>query len=71
MQKSHKIDLTKLLGFAAVSEEVSGRVDFKNAAVDAKLGAKVGTEACTDADMASEFPADTPKPVGQRGLQPR
>jgi hypothetical protein len=69
MQKSHKIDLTKLLGFAAVSEEVSGRVDFKNAAVDAKLGAKVGAEAW--ADMASECPADAPKPVGQRGLQPR
>ncbi len=49
-----KIDYTKLLGFAAVSDELSDGVDFQNDTVSATLGAKVGTEA-----MAIVFtPAD-------------
>jgi hypothetical protein len=40
-----KIDYAKLLGFAAVSDELSEGVDFQNDTVSATLGAKVGTEA--------------------------
>jgi hypothetical protein len=39
-----KIDFAKLLGFSAVAEAVN-TVDFKDQALDARLGAKVGTEA--------------------------
>ena len=71
MEGSRRIDLSKLLGFEAISDEISGNVDFKDAALDAQLGAKVGTEAWIEPDMASEFPAEGPKPAGPRGLQPR
>jgi hypothetical protein len=40
-----KIDFTKLLGFDAVSEQLTDGVDFQNDTVSATLGAKVGTEA--------------------------
>jgi len=39
-----KIDFTKLLGFAAVSDELSDGIDFQDDAFEAKLGAKVGAE---------------------------
>ena len=42
MRKSEKINFAKLLGFDAVSEELSGRVDFQDETIAAKLGAKVG-----------------------------
>lgn len=44
MQSVRKIDLTKLLGFDAVSAEVEGPVDLQDAAIDGRLGAKVGAE---------------------------
>jgi hypothetical protein len=37
-----KIDYAKLLGFAAVSDQVSDGVDFQDETIGAKLGAKVG-----------------------------
>jgi hypothetical protein len=37
-----KIDFTRLLGFAAVSDELSEDVDFQGEIIGAKLGAKVG-----------------------------
>ena len=43
--KVDKIDLTKLLGFEGISEELSGSVDLQDEVVNAKLGAKVGFEA--------------------------
>jgi len=42
MQKTDKIDYAKLLGFDAVSDQISGSVDFQNETIAAKLGAKVG-----------------------------
>ena len=37
-----KIDFTKLLGFDAVSDELSEGIDFQDETMGAKLGAKVG-----------------------------
>jgi hypothetical protein len=37
-----KIDFTKLLGFDAVSDDLSQGVDFQDETIGAKLGAKVG-----------------------------
>jgi hypothetical protein len=39
-----KIDFARLLGFAAVGDEVSTRVDLQADVINAKLGAKVGFE---------------------------
>ena len=44
MNKPDKIDYAKLLGFDAVSDEISGGLDFQNETIGAKLGAKVGNE---------------------------
>jgi hypothetical protein len=38
----NKIDYAKLLGFAAVSDQLSGDVDFQDETISAKLGAKAG-----------------------------
>jgi hypothetical protein len=46
--KTDKIDYAKLLGFDAVSDQLSGGVDFQDETLDSKLGAKVGTEACSE-----------------------
>ena len=37
-----KIDYAKLLGFNAVSQQLSDGVDFQDETIGAKLGAKVG-----------------------------
>jgi hypothetical protein len=37
-----KIDYAKLLGFEAVSDELSNGVDFQDETIGARLGAKVG-----------------------------
>jgi hypothetical protein len=42
MQKPDKIDYAKLLGFDAVSDQLSAGVDFQDETIGAKLGAKVG-----------------------------
>jgi hypothetical protein len=42
MQKLDRIDYAKLLGFASVSDRISGSVDFQDETIGAKLGAKVG-----------------------------
>jgi hypothetical protein len=39
------IDYAKLLGFEAVSDQLSGGVDFQSEIIGAKPGAKVGAEA--------------------------
>jgi hypothetical protein len=44
MKKTDGIDYAKLLGFAAVCDQLSGGVDFQDETIDAKLGAKVGVE---------------------------
>ena len=40
--RTNKIDFAKLLGFDAVSDQISGVVDFQDETIGAKLGAKVG-----------------------------
>jgi hypothetical protein len=42
MKEADKIDFAKLLGFDAVSDQISGSVDFQDETIGAKLGAKVG-----------------------------
>jgi hypothetical protein len=44
MQAPDKIDFSKLLGFDAVSDQISESIDFQDEAIAAKLGAKVGGE---------------------------
>jgi hypothetical protein len=42
MRQSDEINFSKLLGFDALVEELSGGVDFQDETIAAKLGAKVG-----------------------------
>jgi hypothetical protein len=42
MQKTEKLDITKLLGFDTVATESAGRLDFQDETLSDKLGAKVG-----------------------------
>ena len=44
MKEGKKIDFSKLLGFATVSEQASKDLDFQDETIAAKLGAKVGPE---------------------------
>jgi hypothetical protein len=44
MKCRDELDYSKLLGFAAVSEQVAEGIDFQNETVGARLGAKVGNE---------------------------
>ena len=53
MRKTKDIDFARLLGFDMVSNEVSGRVNFQDDAIEAKLGAKVGAESWVACDIAS------------------
>ena len=43
MKRHDDIDFSKLLGFDAVNDQISGSVDFQDETISAKLGAKVGT----------------------------
>jgi hypothetical protein len=43
-----KIDYAKLLGFAAVSDQLSEGVDFQDETISARLGAKVGGPEATE-----------------------
>lgn len=42
MREPKKIDFGRLFGFDSVSNQISGRLDLRDAAFGAKLGAKVG-----------------------------
>jgi hypothetical protein len=42
MKRHDDIDFSKLLGFDAVNDQISGSVDFQDETISAKLGAKVG-----------------------------
>ena len=48
------IEFRKLLGFAALSDEMGDTVDFQADAVGAKLGAKVGVEDRGTCEIAQE-----------------
>ena len=54
MQKLDKVyvNFDKLLGFELVSRELLHELDFKDEALGAKLGAKVGTEQMVALDVA-------------------
>jgi hypothetical protein len=45
------IDYAKLLGFNAVSEQLSEGLDFQDETIAAKLGAKVGAEPIAPAKL--------------------
>jgi hypothetical protein len=60
MRKAAAIDFGKLLGFASVTGTLPGNVDFRDANLGARLGAKVGDKtwaACAfdDAPCSSEM----------------
>ena len=44
MQESKTIDFGKLFGFAAVCDDIREGFDFRAEYIEARLGAKVGTE---------------------------
>ena len=48
------IDYARLLGFAAVSDRLSGSVDFRDENLGAKLGAKVGDKSWAARDLPCE-----------------
>jgi hypothetical protein len=50
-----KIDYAKLLGFAAVSDQLSEGVDFQDETISAKLGAKVGAPEVTESANLTEI----------------
>ena len=56
-----KIDFSKLVGFAAVADEIGDSVDFQADVIEAKLGAKVGTEALVALDLAESAALDAIK----------
>jgi hypothetical protein len=55
-----KMDYSKLLGFDMVAKDVTGGVDFKDATVGAKLGAKVGKTVTHNIRPISMRAADAP-----------
>jgi len=60
MRQTSDFDLGRLLGFEAVSNEISGPVNFQDEALDAKLGAKVGAEQLVHCDITTLSPACPP-----------
>lgn len=52
MPETNALDFAKLLGVEAVSDETSGPVNFRDDALEAKLGAKVGAEGLVHCDLA-------------------
>ena len=50
-QKASSIDYARLLGFASVSGQLSGSVDFRAESIGAKLGAKVGDKFWATCDL--------------------
>ena len=47
MKKASEINYAKLLGFESIGDLISGDIDFKDEAVAAKLGAKIGIDVQT------------------------
>jgi hypothetical protein len=63
--ESSKINFAKLLGFDGVSNQISGPVDFQDETINAKLGAKVGTEALIVCDLCTGLAANALKGKGE------
>jgi hypothetical protein len=53
MQSTH-LDYTKLLGFQVVSDTIADTLDFRDDALGAKLGAKVGKEEASPSKDAAD-----------------
>ena len=51
MPKRESVDYGRLLGFAHVQKALEAKVDFKDKTADARIGAKVGGEACMLSDL--------------------
>lgn len=51
MQKTRAIEYARLLGFASISDQLSGSVDFRDENLGAKLGAKVGDKSWAARDL--------------------
>jgi hypothetical protein len=63
MRKAAAIDFTRLLGFASMTGALPGNVDFRDADLGARLGAKVGDKtwvACAFDDAPSSGEAANP-----------
>jgi hypothetical protein len=63
MHDPTKMDYSKLLGFDTVSDQLANAVDFQDATVGAKLGAKVGKTS----DIRMELPDLPPNVAGPGG----
>lgn len=55
MMEREGIDFARLLGFATVSHEMAGNLDFRDA-IGAKLGAKVGIEVESPVKLTGSLP---------------
>jgi hypothetical protein len=69
MRDRTKMDYSKLLGFDLVPEEIVDGVDFKDATVGAKLGAKVGKKMTIETTDFPLYSKDLPEIV-QRAAEP-
>ncbi len=54
MRKTRAIEFARLLGFASISDQLSGSVDFRDEKLGAKLGAKVGDKSWAARDLSCE-----------------
>jgi hypothetical protein len=58
MDKSDKVDFSKLLGFGLLMEQMAERVDFQNETFGGRLGAKVGDKTCSLLDLEANSDVD-------------
>ena len=75
MHDPTKMDYSKLFGFDTVSDRLENGIDFQDATIGAKLGAKVGnqTTTVTKGMKLMDLPSDVAGPGGpiMRGLRGR
>ena len=74
MHDPTKMDYSKLFGFDTVSDQLENGIDFQDATIGAKLGAKVGKpQTTTNGGIEMDLPSDVAGPGGpiMRGLRGR
>jgi hypothetical protein len=74
MHDPTKMDYSKLLGFDTVSDQLENGIDFRDATIGAKLGAKVGPVTTVTKGMElMNLPLEVAGPGGttMRGLRGR
>ncbi len=66
MNNPARLDYSKLFGFDMVADDVTNGVDFQNAAIGTRLGAKVGkmTVTFTDAVRPVGLPSEVTQAAG-------